>query len=703
MIRKLIRAGSNYLQSGGLNDNTANDVKLSVLQDLDSVKNVFQEKQEIAVQSTDFYMGRQWTEDQRERIEQQFRYAYVFNEIKDKVDHLLGTQMQTRLDVKVLPREKADRPAAELLNYLIKWAEQVNNVEFLETEICKSGLITGIGIATVRWEMSDMVWGYPKIESVPFNEVYWDGNSRRIDCSDARWQARRTLMRRADARDLYPDCKELIMEAAPQTQYSSSSFDTAIQTNRQKKLSNIDSIGFDWEDKSQIEIIEHFELREVDKFVVVDEIKGTETEFDSLSDAEEYFDGTVTGYMDSDLPEHDLLNPDGSDRVSLQQITTDNAWMTVLIGGEVAIHQQTPLTFLPFVICFCNFFDGEYSGFVEQLIPPQILLNRSFSQLDYAMGASAKQAVTVVPQMLIDKTKAGIQAVGNELSKTAPFIPVASHEALRFHANQPVNPELFSNIQFSISRIEAYSGGKNALGRTESAAESGRAVIARAEAGGVSKLPIFDNLRLWRKTITEHLMWYIKNYMEAGQIVNIIGLDEKLQYVQIDDGVIDSIREMRGDVTVDEAVKSESVRARQFEQLVQFAQVAQIPGEKILPALMELSELSASTQDDVKVAVETWNEYEQKKMQQEQQSKEQQQVESQLRKEQLKAELQQAQGIKDQQEQELKMKDVQMELSKIQKAKMEAENAKTFEDRVNAVDNLPPSAASSVSNQASLT
>lgn len=702
MERKLIRAGTKKSVST-LSDSNAESVRRNVYADIDSVYEVFREKQEIAVENADFYFGNQWTEEQRAAIEQQDRKPYVFNEILDKVEHLKGTQMQTRLDVKILPRERADAPAADILNFIIKWFEQINNLEFVESAIFTDMLITGIGVATIRWDMSDMVNGFPRVDRVPFNQVFWDGDSKEIDGSDARWQCLIKQMRRKELREIFPEYTSIINNAPTGSTNSVGRFATPVQTTREKKLANSTEEDLQRHDRGLVEYIEHYELRLVTKYVVVDEIKGLENEFDDYNDAEALFEGLIDEYSASTLEEHDLLNSDGTDRVSLQQIDVYNAWQTVIIGNEVVSHIQTPLTFLPYIIFYCNFFDGEYTGFVERLKDAQTLINRNFSQLDYAIGASAKQLITIMPSMLKDKSKAGVQNALTNITKQSANLVVESHDAIKLHPNQPVNPELFGNIQFGLAATERYAGGKNTLGRTESAAESGRAVIARAEAGGISKIPIYDNLRLGRKTLTEHAMWYIKNYMTAAQIVNIIGLDESLQYVDIDDGVIDSIREMRGDVTVDEAIKSESVRSRQFEQLIQFAQVTQIPGEKILPALLDLSELTESSKESVEAAIETYNQYEQQKQQMEMLAKEKQQVESQLRKEQLKAELQRAEGLKANMEQEQKLRDTKVEIDKLQKARMEAEQARTLEDRVNATDNLNPSQAQQVSMQSTLT
>lgn len=663
------------LRSTVIGDNTRTskedaDIVAAVKSDFMSVAAATQSKQLAGIMNIDFYFNNQWTEDQVRDIKEQYRHPYVFNEVKDKVDHLVGTQQQTRLDVKVMPRERGDEGAAELLNAMVKWSEQSNEIDFIESAVFKDSLLTGIGVVSIRWDMSDIVYGYPKIERIPFNEFYWDGDSKNVTLDDCRWQGRVVNMRRSDASDLYPMHAAEIMGAPGIDSFSFNEF-YGEKTTRQASLSGYGGAFSSSRDKEYVTLIEHFEKRRVIEYVVVDEIENKDIRFDILEEAEAYYEGIVTSYIERG---EELINTDGSSMVALQEIRVDRVWHTILVGDRLLEHRETALPFLPFIVNFCNFQDGDYCGFVDQLIDPQILINRNFSQLDYAIGASAKAPVTFISQLLKPTDRAsGHERVRRELSKQSPVMEVLNHDAIRFHGSQPVNPVLFENIRFGIDRIMNYSGGRNLMGRTESAAESGRAVIARAEAGGVARLPLFDNLRIWRKSLTERLIWYIKNLCEPGQILSVIGQDQDLQYYELDDGVLDTIREIRVNVIVDEAIKSESVRERQFRQLIEFAQVTGM-GRELTPILVELSSIPATIKDKITGSMEIMQQFKQMQDAKEAESKLRRQVEDALKRKDMREALEQSNDMQEAQD-KAEEKSVPLAIDNATKAKLKVEEA----------------------------
>ena len=57
---------------------------------------------QVQTNSVMAWFGQQWTELEEEAHYQQGREPFVFNEIQHKVDHLVGTQTQTRLDIKTV-------------------------------------------------------------------------------------------------------------------------------------------------------------------------------------------------------------------------------------------------------------------------------------------------------------------------------------------------------------------------------------------------------------------------------------------------------------------------------------------------------------------------------------------------------------------------------------------------------------------------
>ena len=129
------------------NTTKLDDRKHKVLADIANVTGFFETVYLKARRNIDFYANRQWTENEVAEHSSQNRKAYVFNEISHKIDHIVGMQMQTRMDSKVLPREKGDAKKAELIQHLLKWVEQNAVIEQVESAVFADGIIKGSGAA----------------------------------------------------------------------------------------------------------------------------------------------------------------------------------------------------------------------------------------------------------------------------------------------------------------------------------------------------------------------------------------------------------------------------------------------------------------------------------------------------------------------------------------------------------------------------
>lgn len=654
----------------GYNTENYDDIYNYVINDVDDTREIFRDKIAKRNRNSNFYKGKQWTEKEEKAHETQFRKAYVFNEVKSKVDHLIGTQTQTRLDARLVPREKGDEAGAELLTFIVKWAEQTNNLEFVETEVFTEGLIGGVGIAVVSWKNDDMQNGYPSIEKVPTNEMYWDVNSRNIDLSDARWMARVAYVPKIDLLELMPDKSEAIENASAVSTdvngYGGKYFN--LMTERQTIALQGRFLSARNYERDVVQYIEYYERRKIYQFVVADEIQGKVRKFDIKEEAEKFHKGLVDEYLDNGTT---LQNPDGSERIVLDVILKNCLYQTIIIGDKVVSCELLALDDFPYILFFAHFDEGDYWGFVDDLISPQELVNRSFSQWDYQIGTSLKNAITVVELML--KRGTTIEDLRRELSKTAPVISVAAHAAINPLPNTQVSPDLFQSISWAISRMQDYAGGRNALGLQENAAESGRAVLARAEAGSVGRLPLFDKLRLWRAGVTMRLVWFIKNFMVPGQVLRIIGMDESTQYVELDDGILDTFKEIKIDVKIDEAVKSDSIKERNFQQLKElFSVMKGLPPEIATKMLLEYSAIPESKKREITDMLDFYQKYIQDKAKLNNDEKLTKEVMDSLQKKQLKEQMERGDQVKEQeQEVEKELKSVKVKMDDLEKKREE--------------------------------
>ena len=78
----------------------------------------------------DYYDGLQWTEEEMAVLFERGQAPLVFNEIKSTIDWMIGTERRTRIDYKILPREKNDTKGAEVKTDLLKYLEDTNKAPF---------------------------------------------------------------------------------------------------------------------------------------------------------------------------------------------------------------------------------------------------------------------------------------------------------------------------------------------------------------------------------------------------------------------------------------------------------------------------------------------------------------------------------------------------------------------------------------------
>lgn len=643
-------------------------IKSRIFGDLDAALPIFLEADQIRRRNFDFYAGQQWTAAEVAAHERQFRKSYVFNEIQQKVDHIMGSQAQTRLDAKVVPREKSDAVTADLLSFLVKWYEQINNVEYVESEIFQDCLVGGVGISVNRLEYEDLEYGYPSIVRVPPGEMFWDTRSVRPDWSDARWVARRMAMTKFDAVESYPDFAEQILKAGSGMGYGNIYYNSGLMMTRRQEKAAGWSTHSD-ESREEVAVTEYYERSRALQYVVIDQFADAIYRYDNRQEAEEFMEGMLDSYGSQG---ETLLHPDGSDMVFMKITTVPVISQGIFVNDELLSYEPTALTDFPFTPCFCYFANGSYWSFVDCLIDPQILVNRSFSQLDYQLGASMKSAVTVMQALLpVGYT---IEDLRREMAKTAPVIPVNQHGAVQQLPDIPPNPKLFENVMFGIQRMNDYAGGRNVLGYQENAAESGKAVVARAEQGGLARLPMFDKLRLWRQNTTLKAVWFMKNFMNPGQVARVMGNEDDVAYVELDDQILDTLREMKYDIVIDEATKSATMRERNFQLLKELFTMVPIPPEISIPLMLEYSELPETKKTEIKQQLEFYQNYMGQKMEAEKEGKLEAEVQDSLMKRKIKEEMLRKEELEEQaSETEAARKGLQKQIEDYQSMKEEAD------------------------------
>lgn len=600
----------------------------------------FARQYDSAVRNINFYRTRAWTQTELEAFGRQFRPAYQLNIVETYVDNLLGQHQQTKMDVRAEGVSPEDAPVAQFENKIIKWFEQINDIDKIEQEVFKSGILQGAGCTQVKWDFSDFVSGQPVIEQFPFYQLIWDTHYTQIDFSDCRWMARVIPMRRAEAMEAFPEHAQVIEQFYLTNTITS--FQSRLHGIIHDALTPLQYLSqFLYSDENAareiIYVVEHYERVKQSKWVVVDQLYGDAVEvFDTEADAKNYYDAKVDAYMHGEEP---LIDDSGNDRIWIEEITRDCYIQTIVIDDECMSRVETTLPFFPYQVFLPKFADGEFWSPVDSLIQPQRFMNRMVSEWDNQVARGNKQLMTVIQS----KLDAGwdINAVNRARSQTGATIPVQFHDAINVIPNNPASSD-FPNI---ISMVQQFalqkSGGANMLGFQENAAESAKAVRARQGAAGLGRLPMFVNLQRWRKAVSEMALWVMREYLTPGQIVRILGADAA-EYVEVTDSILDSMREARTNIVIRAAVDGELAREDSFNAIREFLQMNPgVPMEVALPLLMELAPgIDQKYKDSVLQQMQFYQVYMQQQQQQANQDKLQKQVQDSATRKQMKESLQ---------------------------------------------------------------
>jgi hypothetical protein len=534
--------------------------------------------------NVNYYAGYQWTSQELYAHQRQFRIPYVWNKIGQQINNILGTQVQTKLDTRANAIEPSDEAAAELLNKLIKWAEQLNDIDKVESDVFKSGLLGGMGATQVKWDYSELYGGYPVVERIPSYQLVWDLNTTQIDFSDTRWMARVIPMTRAEAYETLPEYEEQIQKADRSYAHA---YYIMKQAFTPLQSVTFDNIGLSSSARDLIYVIEHYEKIRQLRYIVVDLIGNTEPMvFDSEAEANKYYDGLVTGYIEGGQP---IIDEKGKDNVFIAEIKRDCFLQNLLIGNECVASQMTDLAAFPYQVFFANYMDGDFWSYADALISPQRFINRMVSEWDLQIGRANKQFATVIEHKLANGWD--FNRFMTARSQTGAAVPVQDHSAIQFHPNQPAHPDIPKVLGMSQSFMMELAGGANAMGMQENAAESSKAVRARQAAAGLAKLPMYENLTRWRKSVTENIVWYLRQFLDDDQIIRIIGPGSKPQFLELDSTDLDTIKAARTDIAISQTVNSDIAREETLAELREFFQAMQgaIPGQVALPILLELS------------------------------------------------------------------------------------------------------------------
>jgi len=142
-----------------------------------------------AKQCVEFFEGKQWSEDALKKLEREDRPALTFNKISPLVRLVLGYHRNNRMDTKYLPSfdNSGSHTVAEAITRIVKQSNDENDKEYVDAEVFFDGILTGRGYYDYRLNFERNDLGEIKARAKDPFAIYPDPEADQYDLNEGNY------------------------------------------------------------------------------------------------------------------------------------------------------------------------------------------------------------------------------------------------------------------------------------------------------------------------------------------------------------------------------------------------------------------------------------------------------------------------------------------------------------------------------------
>lgn len=380
----------------------------------------------------DFWNGDQWDAAVRAKLEREGRPALTLNIIESLVRAMKGIQRALRNDVRFAPVQGANAQSATVRDALWLHTQNMNQFDFVETDLYEKGLIMGRSYLDVRVRYDDSLMGDITIRGRRSQDVVLDPSIEDYD----------------------PDCWPQVFTRR-WVSYNDIRNTWGKDVAERLALTNVPT-WYDYEDtfmSQQMGSLPYYQYalgNEVDLKNLRAHL-AVERQYQVIKRKDVFVD-IETGDW-SEIPEtwdHDRiakvlrLTPG---LTTMQREVKTNRW-TLTVEDEVLHDSDSPYKHFTVVPYFPTFIDGVSKGAVESLIDPQMLYNKMTSSELHIISTTANSGYKLKSGSLRNMSPEELEEKGartgfvaelddvNDLEKFTPNSVPQGHDRLSFKADQ---------------------------------------------------------------------------------------------------------------------------------------------------------------------------------------------------------------------------------------------------------------------------
>jgi hypothetical protein len=486
--------------------------------------------QQEAREDFKFRDGDQWTDDEKQVLEEELRPILTFNLTKSSIDLIMGMNEDNKVQHRASPFEPSDAFLCEVLNDLADFFKETNDFDAEMDGALESSAICGRGYVGIDFAPDPRKFGEIQINMVdiPVHEVHFDPSARRPNLEDASFIVWDRWMTQEDFKIRYPKYGhkkiESMLEQA--TRYGITSdpiSDDGIPMSDPEDADYErhmdDDINFYDRNKNMLRVV-HMEYWETyERFYVFNPESG---EFEEVpekpnNDQEEEFLATF------------------GEEITVESMYDKRVKWIQFIGDEILYDDLSPLPYPGFsIVPVFTYRDASkrsanHFGLVRLMKDPQREINKRWSQALNMLNQQVQPGVYAETDAFVDERQAtqsmkvagditwvnaGALTGGKIKERTVPAFP-----------NAPMQMEQFSqDIMKKITGINP-----DLLGQDRGRQEPGVVIRLRQQQGITLLKPLFKNFNQMKKELFKRLVSIIMKFMPDGQMLRVLGQNDRYQ------------------------------------------------------------------------------------------------------------------------------------------------------------------------------
>jgi hypothetical protein len=459
---------------------------------------------DTAKKCDDYYLGDQWEESDKDKLDAEGRPALTINEILKVVNAFLGKQSGQRVDLTFKPRRDATDATAEALRLLVDQVLDNNSYEFVEKEVFEDGVVIDRGYFDVRMGFEDNLMGDVRINVQDPYEVLPDPDAKSYDPSGWNSVITTQWMTLDDVEAHYGKDKRREVESVGITRHTFGEDSVRYEGTR-----TFGDDDFGWQVEAQ-----HSDDKTIRSVRVI------ERQWRKLTN--------IRWFVDNETGDMKRI-PDGLSDVRagviaqtmnlsiLARVGKRVRW-TVTVDNVTLLDEWSPYRSFTIVPYFPFFRKGRASGVVKQLLDPQEQFNKMESQMLHIVNTTANSGWTVEEGALHNMTTEELEERGAETGLVL-IHKRGTEPPKKIEANKIPSglDRLAQKAQFNVAGIAGIEGMVKAPTREV----SGVALDQIQQAGLLQVDVPFDALKRTRHLLAKKVLELIQDFYTETRVLRV--------------------------------------------------------------------------------------------------------------------------------------------------------------------------------------